>query len=99
MQELPLLLINSYNFLLNQQILLIKRVKQMLDQHTMFEANDQMALINAITMTDVTYKKMKLYAGLAEDTSVRDFFQERADLMEKVNVRFRKELERVGGRK
>ena len=69
----------------------------MLDQHTLFEANDQMALINAITMTDVTYKKMKLYAGLAEDTSVRDFFQERAGLMEKVNLRFRKELDRIGG--
>lgn len=68
----------------------------MYNQHTLFEANDQIALIKAVTMTDVSRKKMKLYAGLAEDQAVRDFFKRRAALMEKVNDQLRKELERVG---
>ncbi|MDW7683428.1 MAG: hypothetical protein SCK29_04825 [Bacillota bacterium] len=71
----------------------------MLNQHTLFESNDQLALIRAVTMTDVSRKKMKLFAGLAEDKVVRNFFEERAMLMEKVNDKLRKQLERVGEEK
>ncbi|MBS4021995.1 MAG: hypothetical protein KGZ79_06200 [Dethiobacter sp.] len=70
----------------------------MLDNNILFEANDQIALITAITMTDVTTKKLKLYAGLAKDQEVRDFFVSRAEMIKKVNSSLRKELDRVGGR-
>ncbi len=70
----------------------------MLDNNLLFKANDQISLITAITMTNVTAKKMKLYAGLAKDEEVRDFFANRAEIIGKVNISLRKELDRIGGR-
>lgn len=69
----------------------------MLDDHTRFQANDELALLNAISMTEVTAKKTELYTGLAQNNEVRKFFENRAILMKKVNDDLRKHLDRIGG--
>lgn len=69
----------------------------MLDDHTRFQANDELALLNAISMTEVTAKKAELYTGLAQNNGVRKFFENRAILMKKVSDDLRKHLDRIGG--
>lgn len=69
----------------------------MFDDRIRFQANDEIALINAISMTEVTSKKCQLYAGLASDNGVRDYFQKRAIASKKIVDDLRKELDRIGG--
>lgn len=69
----------------------------MLDDHTRFQANDELALLNAISMTELTAKKADLYKGLAKENEVRKFFERRAIMMKKVNDDLRKHLDRLGG--
>lgn len=69
----------------------------MLDEHLRFQANDELLLINAIAQTELTAKKAALYAGLAQDNGVREFFQTRAMIMKKVADDLRKQLDKVGG--
>lgn len=68
----------------------------MLDNHKLFEANDELALIQAITLTDVSAKKMGLYAGLAETPEIKDFFASRQKMLKKINISLRQELTRIG---
>ncbi|MCW3489509.1 hypothetical protein [Dethiobacter alkaliphilus] len=69
----------------------------MLDDNLRFKATDELALINAISMTEVGAKKCQLYAGLSSDNEVRDFFQKRSMFMKRVVDDLRKELDRIGG--
>lgn len=69
----------------------------MLDDHTRFQANDELALLNAISMTELTAKKADLYKGLAKENEVRKFFERRAIMMKKVNDDLRKHLDKLGG--
>jgi len=69
----------------------------MLDDKIRFQANDELALLNAISMTEVSAKKCQLYAGLASDNEVRNFFQKRAIMMKKTADDLRKQLDRIGG--
>ncbi|MHB1126321.1 MAG: hypothetical protein ACYC2T_05100 [Bacillota bacterium] len=67
------------------------------DIHQLYEANDQIALITAISMTEVSGKKMDLYAGLAKEKDVREFFEERASRMKRKTLDLRKHLDRMRG--
>jgi len=69
----------------------------MLDNHIRFLANDEIALLTAISQTELTAKKTELYSGLAKDNEVRKFFQQRTNLMKKVANDLRKHLDRLGG--
>lgn len=68
-----------------------------LDQHTLFVANDQIVIMNALSTTEVIGKKMDLYSGLAIENDVRDFFKKRSILMKRVADDLRKHLDRLGG--
>mgnify|MGYP001265004087 CR=1 FL=1 len=68
----------------------------MLDDYTRFKANDEIALLTAISMTEVTTKKAELYQGLATNAEVKNFFERRAALMRKVNDGIRKHLDKMG---
>jgi len=68
----------------------------MLDDYTRFQANDEIALLHAISMTEVTAKKAELYQGLAKNPEVKKFFERRAFLMRKVNDHIRKHLDKIG---
>ncbi len=69
----------------------------MLDDHTRFQANDELALLNAISNTEVAAKKADLFAGLAKEDLVRKFFQNRAKTLKGVNDNLRKHLDELGG--
>jgi len=69
----------------------------MLDDHIRFQANDELALLNAISQTELTAKKADLYKGLAQDNEVRKSFEQRAIMMKKVTDDIRKHLDRIGG--
>jgi hypothetical protein len=68
-----------------------------LDDHTRFQANDEIILINAISMTEVTAKKAELYQGLSKEDQVKKFFQNRAEILKKVNNDLRKALDKLRG--
>jgi len=67
------------------------------DIHTLYKANDKIILINAISQTEVIAKKLDLYSGLAIESDVRKFFQQRSILMRKKADDMRKHLDRLGG--
>lgn len=69
----------------------------LLDDHQRFKATDELALLNAISLSEVVSKKCALYAGLAENNEVKEFFAKRSELLESVVKELRKELDRVGG--
>lgn len=69
----------------------------MLDDHTRFQANDELILMNAISQTEMTAKKAALYQGLAKENEVRKFFEHRSMMMKKVTDDLRKHLDRLGG--
>ncbi len=69
----------------------------MLDDHIRFQANDELSLLNAISMTELAAKKADLYKGLAKENEIKKFFEHRAILMKKVNDDLRKHLDRLGG--
>ena len=69
----------------------------MLDDNIRFKANDELAILNAISMSEVTAKKCELYVGLAEDNDVRLFFQKRGSFLKKIADDLRKQLDRIGG--
>lgn len=69
----------------------------MLDDHIRFQANDELILLNAISMTEVTAKKAELYKGLSKDEEAKKFFEKRANLMKKVSEDLRNHLDRLGG--
>ncbi|KJS16714.1 MAG: hypothetical protein VR69_08120 [Peptococcaceae bacterium BRH_c4b] len=69
----------------------------MLDDHTRFQANDELALLNAISTTEVAAKKADLFSGLAKEDMVRKFFQNRAETLKGVNDNLRKHLDKLGG--
>lgn len=67
----------------------------MLDDYTRYRANDELALLNAISLTEVTGKKCELYKGLAKNNEVKKFFERRANLMKKVTEDLRKSLDKL----
>ncbi|MHB1043124.1 MAG: hypothetical protein ACYC0Q_09855 [Eubacteriales bacterium] len=69
----------------------------MLDDHTRIQANDELILLNSISMTEVTVKKAELFAGLAKEDEVRIFFQNRAKILKGVSDDLRKHLDKLGG--
>jgi hypothetical protein len=79
------------------KFLLAKGGKNMLDNHLRFKANDELALLNTISQTEITAKKAELYSGLATDPAVRKFFQVRATRMKLAADILRKHLDRIGG--
>lgn len=62
----------------------------MLDDHTRFQANDELILLNAISMTEITAKKAELFKGLSKENNVRKFFEQRAIMMKKIADDLRK---------
>ena len=68
----------------------------LLDAYTRFQANDEIILLTAISITELTGKKLKLYSGLAESNEVKNFFNKRASVMQKVCDDLRKNLDRIG---
>lgn len=68
----------------------------LLDAYTRFQANDEIILLTAISITELTSKKLKLYSGLAETNEVKSFFMKRANVMQKVCDDLRKNLDRIG---
>lgn len=67
----------------------------MLDDAQLFKAIDTSVLLNAISMTEVVAKKVKLYETMAHSDQVRHFFGQRAVLLAKANNQIRKLLEKV----
>jgi len=69
----------------------------MLNDHVRFQANDELAILNAISMTEITAKKLDLYKGMAKNNEVKKFFETRAIMMKKTTDDLRKHLDRIGG--
>ena len=69
----------------------------MLDDYIRFQANDELILLYAISMTETTAKKLDLYKGLARENDVKKFFERRAIMLKKASDDLRKHLDRIGG--
>jgi len=67
------------------------------DIHSLYKANDEITLISTISQNEVISKKLDLYAGLAKEKDIREFFQEKAIRLKKKTDDMRKHLDRLGG--
>ena len=56
------------------------------DRH-LFEAVDRASLLTAISMSEVSAKKSRLFSQLARGQEVRDFFEKRAFALGRVTAR------------